>query len=338
MLPMVVGCDIGYGNLKVVYGRRGEPPVERVLPSGAGPVAMAPRTTSGEINLLKGHLVNVRGESWVAGVQGTQLQGYSRVLHANYPETDHYWSLYMAALLETKSDYIDVLVTGLPVYQFTQQPELKQRLKERLAGTHQPVGDRKIHVETVLIREQPLGAYFDAWYVNQAKMKELEKAHILVVDAGFYSVDYVVLYMGDVFHHYSSSSTLATGDILERAASKMASTHAATITKDMLEAALREGRNTIMVYSQEEPFMTYVESAARQVGKQVADEILNTLRTSQFNIGCVIMTGGAANLYASSLQAAFPKAFQYSSHSPVAANARGFHRMGLRQAAKAAQK
>ncbi|NMU47205.1 plasmid stability protein StbA, partial [Vibrio parahaemolyticus] len=43
----VLGLDIGYSNLKLAYGEKGEEPKVEVLPVGAGPAELMPQQLMG---------------------------------------------------------------------------------------------------------------------------------------------------------------------------------------------------------------------------------------------------------------------------------------------------
>jgi plasmid segregation protein ParM len=334
MAPMVVGCDIGFGNLKLVYGRTIEQAVRRVLPSGAVPIAQAPRAVDSSQNPMRGHTVNVAepgGEDlWKAGVSWSDLPDVSRVLHSDYPSTKEYWALYMAALLEARTDHIDLLVTGLPFSQFNQNADAVTALQSKMVGVHHPSSERTVTVKAVKVMQQAIGAYVDAAYTD-ADVHRLRDAHTLVFDAGFYSVDYVLLYRTAIFDGQSSSSMSATSEILDEAAKKMARHYAARVSREAIEDALRKGEKRVMVINRLESFEPFVEAAARTSATKVINQIRNGLRSAAFDVGCVILAGGAGSLYEPVLREAFPKAHIYNSPQPVLANARGFFRAGLRQ-------
>ncbi len=70
----VLGLDIGYSNLKLAYGEKGEEPNVEVLPVGAGPAELMPQQLmGGASNYI---LVDIDGEKWVAGVEPDRLQGW----------------------------------------------------------------------------------------------------------------------------------------------------------------------------------------------------------------------------------------------------------------------
>ena len=105
----LVGLDIGYSNLKLAWGQRGEVPRLRVLPAMAAPRAQVaealgiagPDSPSGTGSVAgsdaaQGIEVTLDGESWIAGVRPTRVCGWQRALHADYPASQSYQALLLA--------------------------------------------------------------------------------------------------------------------------------------------------------------------------------------------------------------------------------------------------
>lgn len=84
----ILGLDIGYSNLKMAMGFRGEEVTTTVLPVGAGPLELMPQQlTGGAGSCIQ---VVIDDEKWVAGVEPDRLQGWDRELHGDYPATKPY--------------------------------------------------------------------------------------------------------------------------------------------------------------------------------------------------------------------------------------------------------
>lgn len=195
----VVGMDIGYSNLKLSFGHKeADEPKTAVLPVGAGPVELLPQSIHAKDN--DGSLrVQINNEKWVAGVEPDRLQGWDRELHSDYPSTDAYKALFYASLLLSEQPVVDMLVTGLPVDQH-QDERIRSALTKRLLGTHVITPKRSVEVKEVSVVPQPIGAYVDL--VTSTKDEDLvdtiNEGRTMIIDPGFFSVDWVLLSEGEV--------------------------------------------------------------------------------------------------------------------------------------------
>ena len=191
----VLGIDIGYSNLKLACGDPGGEPRVVLRPAGAAPAdRLGERIASnGEEDFLR---VLVNGEPFVAGLSPDRAELWSRELHEDYPSTASYRALFHAGLLLAELEQIDRVVTGLPVNQYLNR-ELRERLAEQMRGEHQITPRRKIAVGEVKVVPQPVGGFVDyVWGLPDAS--EIEDSRVLVVDPGFFSVDWVLISNGEL--------------------------------------------------------------------------------------------------------------------------------------------
>jgi plasmid segregation protein ParM len=162
----VVGLNIGYSNVKIAEGPRGDLPRLILRPAGA-----APRERLGErigaeeeAGSTTGAAadrpvpVDLDGVLRAAAIEPERFEDWQRPLHEDYPATPSYHALALAALLLTGQRAIDVVVIGLPVAQ-AGDPRRRERLKRLLTGRH---GSGE--VGEVRVVPQPIGAYLDLVY------------------------------------------------------------------------------------------------------------------------------------------------------------------------------
>lgn len=168
MSQFVLGLDIGYSNLKMAMGYKGEKTCTVVMPVGEDPLELMPQQFTGGAGASI--QVVIDGEKWVAGVEPDRLQDWERELHGDYPSTNPYKALFYAALLMSEQKEIDVLVTGLPVSQYM-EVERREALKARLEGEHQSTSKRSVAVKSVVVVPQPASAYMDV--VSSTKDEDL---------------------------------------------------------------------------------------------------------------------------------------------------------------------
>lgn len=333
-MTCVASVDIGYGNLKAVWGPLGsEPAGSLVLPVGAAPTKMAAKGINNSIDAGQGAVVLVDGTEWVAGVSPLELQGFARPTHENYPRTNEYLALFYAALAKIGAPEIDALVTGLPVSQYydTTPPAMTQHLIKRLQGEHYVRNGLMVNVKKVLVVPQPIGAFRSYLSQNRGFAKETD-ALTLVVDIGFYSVDWAVLRGQKVLDQFSGSSVLATSRVLEQASEQITLANPGLrISQSRLESAFRDGRDRLTIGTTEIDYMTFLNAAAREIADKVCNVVSSDMRGLGDSLDQVLVTGGGATLFYPSLKSVYGKNV-FLGDSTVTANAYGFWKVACQLA------
>jgi plasmid segregation protein ParM len=319
----VIGIDIGYSNLKLAAGNAAQTPRTLLRPAGAAP---ADRFGSRFDERAQDDFLHVQvdGQEFIAGVSPDRAEMWSRSLHTDYPTTPSYKALFHAGLLLSEMDRIDMLVTGLPVSQYLDETR-KKAVAEQMQGAHQVTIKRTVTVEKVKVIPQPVGGLLD--YISQEDA-DIEDARVLVVDPGFFSVDWVVIANKDLHRHSSGTSLNASSVVLEETARLMAKDHGAAVPTEALENAMRAGKGSILVLGQRVELAPYLKQASQTVGDVVAQALLKSLRTEGGGFDLVVLVGGGAGFFRQAIQAAFPRLRVVSPKDPVYANARGFWLLG----------
>ena len=317
----VVGMDIGYSNLKVVSGSVDGPPMNvSIFPVGAAPIEQMSGNVHGEI--AGGLRVWVDGKPYIAGVEPERLANWERALHEDYPSSSEYRALFHAALLQTGRASIDRLVTGLPVSHF-QDDRVKARLQSRLTGIHEVAPGHAVRVAEVTVVPQPVGSYLDA-ATSAGREEDICDAEILVIDPGFFSVDWIYLSGTDIRHEWSGSSTLATSHLLEETSRYIHREYEYRLSPKKIERAVREGKTSLAVGSHKIQIADAIRGAAEKVGPMVMNQLQASMRNKQNDIGMVILSGGGAEFYRRAVEEIFPRAEILVPAEPVTANAKGF--------------
>lgn len=322
---VAMGLDIGYSGLKFVYGT-GVEPVIRALPAGAGPEDMLPEQI-GEGKADELHRVLVGGQPWVAGVEPHRLQGWSRDLHEDYPSSDTYWALFLAALQATGAHQIDHLVTGLPVEHY-QDADRKDRLVQKLTGSHQIDQVRSVTVSQVTVMPQPAGAYMDL-VSNTSDLDMLEQGRILVIDPGFYSVDWVTIENGEIRQASSGSSTNATSVLLDTTDQLLSDDYQARAGAERIERAVRSGQSSCYLAGEKVDLTPYITKAKEKIAPRALTEMRQSLRRDTAAVDLILMVGGGAQYYEQAAKEIFPYARVITPAQPELANARGFFQVGV---------
>lgn len=319
----ILGIDIGYSNLKICAGTAQSSPRTQIRPAGAAPVDLVAIRFDGQTakNVLR---VRVGKQEFLAGISADQATHYSRSLHADYSSSEAYRALFHAGLLLSGLERIDRLVTGLPVSQYLDSAR-RERLREQLTGFHEITESRYVRVAEVKIVPQPVGGLLD--YISQTEV-DLEEARILVVDPGFFSVDWVVIARGDLQRDLSGSSLQASSVVLQEAARLISEEYESPLSLEILEHALRQGKSQILMLGQPVVLQDYLDQAKERITPAMVGAIQESLRTSGRMPDLIVLVGGGAGLFHGALQAAFPRLRVAMPREPVFSNARGYWILG----------
>jgi len=323
-MEFVLGLDIGYSNLKTAMGPVGQGPETSIVPSGAAPEDRLPHGIRiGE----EGTRLFVDEAPWRVGLGHGRFDLWQRSLHGNYTETPTYRALFYSALMRSGEKKVDRLVTGLPVRQWM-DVKIRENLKVLLSGSHQILQGKKVSVGKVDVIPQPLGAYLDMYWTAGEEISVLSEGRVLVIDPGFYSVDWVIIDGGALRHSGSGSSLDAMSILLQETATLIAETHEGNVNIDRLEDALRSGRNRVFLFGHEVELRPFLDQAANVVTRQALEAIQQSIRREAGSVDIVILAGGGAPLYRQGVLNEFGKSKVFMNPEPELANARGFYFYG----------
>lgn len=321
-----LGLDIGYSGLKCEMGEIGKAPKKLMLPAGAGPASKLPAQMSGNERDGAIHIM-LDGEPWVAGIPVDYLENWERDLHPDYPSTKNYRALFYAALLKTGRDQIDHLVTGLPVSQYLDF-NLREKLVERLEGRHQITATKSVLVEKVTVLPQPVGAYMHLVSATN-DIDTLEEGRVIVVDPGFFSVDWVAMQGGALRKDSSGTSHKAMSRVLEEACKYFIDEFGAgACTKEKLENAIRGEKSRILVFGERVEIAPFLDRAIKTVAPQAMASMRQAMRDEDQGADIVLLAGGGAQAYAEATREVFPRSKVIVPKDPVLANAQGFYFYG----------
>lgn len=317
----VIGIDIGYSNLKLACGE-GPDPRLALRPAGAAPMDRMPTRFDGKLQDDVLHVL-VDGVEYAAGMRQDRAELWARALHDDYTQSAAYKALFHAGLLLSEYESVDMLVTGLPVSLHADKSRVDE-LVSLMRGVHKITAKRHVEVKAVKVIPQPIGGLLD--YVEQTG-EDIADARALVVDPGFFSVDWVTISRNDFIRSASGSSTHATSVILDESCVLIARDYGAAPTIEDLESAIRAGKDAVTVLGQRVEYAEYVERAAKKIAPLVSDTIRKSLRGVQ-SPDLVILVGGGAQYYEEAIAEAFKPVRVAMTETCVYSNARGFWRMG----------
>jgi len=318
----VCGLDIGYSNMKVVFGGVETAPQMdiHIFPVGAAPAHLLSGNVEGRV--VDATQVQVDGEEYVACVEPERLVNWERALHDDYPSTPSYRALFHAALLKTGGATVDRLVTGLPVSHHHNKKTVKA-LEKRLTGVHQVAPGYAVCVREVAVIPQPVGAYLDV-AASSGREEEFADAEVLIVDPGYFSVDWVLMSEQDLQTEWSDSSTQATSRLLEEVSTLIYREYECRVPVGKIERAIRTGKETLPVFRERVALKPLLKQAAKNVAPMVMHSLKSSMRTKAADIGVVILAGGGASFYKDAVEDVFPRSEIILPKDPVTSNASGF--------------
>lgn len=320
---LIVGWDCGYSNAKRAVGlSTDEEPSILVRPAQAAPLDQL----HGSMSLKPGeYSVDVNGEHWAAFLEPGRAR-INRELHGDYPSTDAYKALYHAALISScqEGNVVDRLVTGLPTSQ-AREPRQVEALIKRLKGTHQVAPKRTIEVREVEVLAQPVGTLCEInSYHPDAEF--FGEANLLVLDPGFFSVDWVMFRRGDIQRDSSNTSLDAMSVLLDTINEEVAMEHGGEGPgRDKVEIALQNNRNTVLMFGERIDLNPYVDRAMSKVAPRALANLKEQMRFMEGEaLDFILLGGGGARFYKDAAQYLFPKAKVIVADNNVTSNASGF--------------
>ncbi len=320
----IVAVDIGYANLKLAHTDQQGNLITKVFPAGAAPVQRAIKSLTGAIG--RGVRVRVNGEDYIAACPRSHLSGATVILDDNYAREHDYQALYRAALALAGKSSVDCLVAGLPVV-LAQEPARVEELKQLLRGWVEVDAEKRVQVRDVRVLPQPAGAYISAFERGE-ESADLFSGTVLVIDPGFFSLDWVCFVDQKLEASAGGSSTTATSRILEQTAERLSAKVRFKIDPQRLDEALRDGKTTILAAGSRLEFTADLGAAAADLAAQGLRDIRAALRGHAQLPDLVILAGGGAPFYLRAAQQAFAHSRVLLSQDPVVANVRGFWLFG----------
>ena len=330
MSLVIRAIDVGYSWTKyVVEGDRVDQIRCRAFPS------VAPRASGRDLaldGLAQRQTVQIAidGVVFEVGPEAPLVQDVVQALphHDRYIHTPEYLALVRGALRLMHVDHVDLLVVGLPVALFGPQHEA---LEAHLLGTHELGAGTALAVGAVRVLAQPVGALFSA-AIEHPSLQHLQRARILLVDAGWRTLDWVVTNGGRILDKRTDSVAKSLFDVVDaigRAIGRDLGVQLGAADHARIDDALRR----------KEPLRVCGRSIALEpylpLGQQVADEAVTALRRLVLDgtdVDHIVLAGGGTFFFADAVARAYPGHPLTPVPDAFYANCRGFQIAGLHQA------
>lgn len=341
--PLIVrAIDVGYGNTKFVVTSNDQGFHCDLFPSLASP-ASGGDLTAGVLQKRNTVKVDVRGISFEVGKDAEMAvdSSFSRTIDENYPLSDAHLALVRGAMAYMGVTHIDQLVVGLPLLTYA---KCRVALMERLKGEHiipvikhesSPGAEtRAVMVRNVVVFPQPMGGLLDHAHQTE-RSQEIKRETTLVVDPGFYTLDWLVCKGLKPLEARSGAKAGGISSILQAIASsisedpKMEGRRVTDLAR--IDEAIREHR-------QPKFYGTAVDMTEHlKVGFEKARQLVGSLANKVGNgqdIDNIVLVGGGAALFEGVLKEKYPHHKIEVAQRPVFSNVRGFQLGGLQMIAK----
>lgn len=338
----VLAVDVGYGNLKAVWGGNGQDEAWREI---------AFRSVSPLINKevsITGHgsadrvTIRVGEANYAVGPHADRLVGGQLSLHPNYIERPEYealiggaWHYYLRDSGQAEA-MIDLLVLGLPVSNFAQKSHQLRDLGSRLRQVPLPehllpistMQSRMINVRPrqVLVLPQPLGT-LNLAAADPANDAILDEGCLtLVIDPGYSTFDWLVSDGTAPRMDISGAFAGGVSRLLRAVSRKVSQDHGIDAPElPRIESALQEGvLNTGVRKIEMAPYAALMEQEAASV----ISSFLQRFVPGELGIQRIFLTGGGAKFYLRALQERLPEYHISVLPDSLMSNARGYYLAG----------
>lgn len=323
MAETIRALDVGFGNTKFTLGRNGGDINCRMFPS----LVPEPAEGTAGAEVLNGRrntvLVKVGNSTFEVGPDVERVIGTrdGRSLHRDFAMTDEYMALSHGAMTYMGVEHIDMLVVGLPV---NASKERYREVEERLKGAHKMGNGRIVNVERVAAVAQPMGGFLD-YAAKHNMMREIQEETSLLVDVGFFTLDWVVTRGPETIAGRSGGYDAGVSEILKRVNNAIKKDlQCDDISINRLDKGLRDG--TIKLYGE-----TYEMERWLGEGGGAINEGMNALQAkvgANDDIDNIFVCGGGGSAYISEIRKRFPRHRVQMVEDPVFANVRGFQIIG----------
>lgn len=321
---MIIGIDIGYGYTKAVTDG-----CEVRFPSITGPAVRVQFSDSvlrsnghGTVYRLDGDAHS--GEFFCGEWAQLQSPFIDAPRARERTGTDITERLFVAALHQLGADGEVSVVTGLPVQFYGDRTKIEFQMRR----THHFYAGEQRHTVTVsqvYIMPQPVGALFYSIMNAEGRLinTDLAKGRLAVIDVGMYTTDYTLIDHLRYVEKGSGSIDVGMGRVYDLVGAQLRDKYGLSLGLHQVDQAIRE--HCFRVNGQ----TLSIDDLAAPVVRDVMSRITNQARELWGNardIDRIILAGGGAILARGHID--YPHIMNIP--DPDWANARGFHRRGLR--------
>jgi len=340
---IAVGVDVGYGILKSASKNRNGNTISFKTTSIVGRKEVL--NFRPNIDLLERFEVAFGNEQFYTGPLAEIQSGLRYdTMHRSWIKSPYYRALFyvglgnsiISALKSSDSDdraeyELNVKVgTGLPVEYFSDDHE---SLGKDLSGYHEfTLGNSKhgkmrtfkLTLDTIVI-PQPFGTYYHEAIDENGELRDerFAKTHVAVIDAGNNTTDISVLHNADYVPKDSHSIEIGGHKVISAVVARINRKYKTNLKKDDYEIIRHIMiKKECQVKSETIDVSDIVEECSYEVGAKILSFLKEQLEQAS-NISCIVVTGGASNVFFKYILEEYPHAVQVDG-DPSLANVSGF--------------
>ncbi len=317
MSAVVRSIDVGHGNTKYIYSVSLTGEIHcRLFPSVVTPAC------AHDLGGRSGVPIDFGAIHYDVGPGAELVHGihFAQATHQDFTATPEYLALLRGALSLMETERVDLLVVGLPVSLLGARSD---SLERNLRGAYAVAGGRTVEAQ-VMVLAQPLGGLIE-YALRGGRYLELRESTNLVVDAGFFTLDWVLAQGIQLLAPRSGSFPGAMYAVLKCIAHAIGAEHGVDLDDwRRLDEGLRTG--VFRLFGKAVPLSRYLPLA-----EPVIHEAVYALARSVgdgADIDNVVLVGGAAPLFRAAIERRFPRHRVHVVHEGVFANVRGLQRAG----------
>jgi plasmid segregation protein ParM len=339
--PSVLAIDVGYGNLKAVWGGGVDQDWREICFRSVSPAVSRDVSLAG-FGSTDRILVPVNGTQYAVGPHADRMAGGQLSLNPNYIETPEYealicgaWHYYLRDMGRLDA-MVDLLVLGLPVSNFAQQRTRLLDLGGRLRQTPLPeavmnsslMGSRLLNVRArqVLVLPQPFGTLMLVT-ADPAHMSILDEGCLsLVIDPGYSTFDWLVSDGTTPRMDMSGAFAGGVSRLLRAVARKVSQDHGIDVPElPRIEQALHDG---VLNTGVRKIDMHAYDAAIAQEARAVVSSFLQRFVPGELGIKHIFLTGGGARFFLDALRDRLPEYDICVLPDSLMGNARGYYVAG----------
>ena len=325
----VLAVDVGFGNTKYKYGDQDND--SGIFKSVAAKAILDDKSFETVSPTMNRIAVTVNQKEYIVGPEAYELDKTVEMAD-DFVATEAYLALIKGAIyysmkaLSTPFDTIEALAVGLPNSNFVRD---KQILKDVLLTTHTiPVPSKFSHlmgptidvkIEKILTLPQPLGS--QTAYLMQQQIYETKNQTNLVIDIGFNTLDWLSIKTVSIDSSHSGSINAGVSQVLQALSSYISKLHGIERLEfyDTQKAYL----DGFFIYKGRKILTNQLQSIVENKCDDIVNRFKNNIK--KYDYDNLILTGGGAQMYASSIHKQFKDLNVITLADPVFANVLGFY-------------